>query len=1367
MANKPITLKRNNSGTVDNLYPKTTWDQIETNTIPDDFNPSSHTHGNITNGGEITTNVAIASGDRLVISDTSDSSKLKNSSITFGTGTTTFLRNDGTWATISADGGKATTLDGIDSVDFKNNTHTSHSANDLAVGWYTIATNTGDRAIARFGLRDTDSGRHQSVVFYAAHHFGTNASNTITVLHQSSYGTTPFRYIRIKEGSTYDGAALQVYIDNAQNNVSVFLLGDNFQASGWVLKDWVGDAIDPGDLTNYSSFGERGKIDLDNIAQGGMATTGEIYAGGDTTQYKVWHAGNDGASSGLDADTLDTYQASQFVRSDANDTMTGDLTISNTQPRLILTDTNNNSDFHLQNHNGIFTIGDTTNQEDRFEIDSSGNVDILSGDLSVYGNILLTGDATTTNQGRLIDFTGFDKEGTTDFSDRAYIQHTTNTGGHSGSVLVISSQNDASDGIAFQTNSSSKLKHNGNNVLTTADSYVSADTSGTTDFPRLVVNNSGATYPNWIRVPSNSHGILPYSNGNSYIGTSSWRFAQIHGVNIYENGTALSSKYAPLASPAFTGNPTAPTATAGDADTTIATTAFVSTAISNLVNGASESFNTLKEIQDAMATDTELANAINGLTIGNGTQTITAGSNLSGGGSFTANQTGNSSVTLNVTTGWWDAIPRVGNDGVMEVGKYIDFHQSSTDTSDYAPRLTATNSSNLAINGNTIWHAGNDGSGSGLDADTLDGVQGSSYLRSDADDTMSGILTFGPNSTWSKYLKIGGNANHSDANTGSIGVTNGNLHIDAATGNATYLNYYDGTTGIAFGSGASSVVAWMGPDGDLWKGSSDNTGSKYWHAGNDGSGSGLDADTLDGVQGSSFLRSDANDTASGNYTFTGYHTGNTQFYGTNTTGVYSSAPIEIREVNLVTTNQSSSAYAPGLAFHWGGRVQTQIKLHSDGNLNLSGNQTGRLLTTADEGSGNGLDADTLDGSHASAFASSSHNHSATEIVTGEMDTARLGSGTATSGYVLKSDGDGTASWQADSNTTYSTATSSTLGLVKIGYTENGKNYPVELSSGQMFVNVPWTDNNTTYSAAGTGLSLSGTTFQHGNTSSQASVNNSGRTYIQDITLDDFGHITGITSATETVVDTNTVTQIRKDNTGTYRTGNINLIGGAGVTITEVASGAFSFAASGSGSGITGDDVEWAYVGKSTDSQTGTSITVDSTDLGESYDWANYDYKFVYQGSTTGEDTSMPYIRFDGVSTSNKYSYQYVRWQQTADLTETRTVQGDANTSLIYTGLSLSSFSSGGFGTDTELEFTVRRSGTTGSGMYGFLVRGEGNVHYWPTTQTLSTAYDGMAQTSFVGSFRQDSAITSMTITHQITAGGTDTNIVRVYKRRRT
>lgn len=53
------------------------------------------------------------------------------------------------------------------------------------------------------------------------------------------------------------------------------------------------------------------------------------------------------------------------------------------------------------------------------------------------------------------------------------------------------------------------------------------------------------------------------------------------------------------------------------------------------------------------------------------------------------------------------------------------------------------------------------------------------------------------------------------------------------------------------------------------------------------------------------------------------------------------------------------------------------------------------------------------------------------------------------------------------NTTYSQATSSTLGLVKIGATGlAAKNYAVQLNSnGQMYVAVPWTDTNSTYSAA--------------------------------------------------------------------------------------------------------------------------------------------------------------------------------------------------------------------------------------------------------------------------------------------------------------
>lgn len=74
-------------------------------------------------------------------------------------------------------------------------------------------------------------------------------------------------------------------------------------------------------------------------------------------------------------------------------------------------------------------------------------------------------------------------------------------------------------------------------------------------------------------------------------------------------------------------------------------------------------------------------------------------------------------------------------------------------------------------------------------------------------------------------------------------------------------------------------------------------------------------------------------------------------------------------------------------------------------------------------------------------------------------------------------------------------------------------------------------------ATGTGLTggpiTSSGTISHADTSSQASVSNNGRTYIQSITLDGMGHVTGISSATETVTNTDTkVTQHQYSGDGT-------------------------------------------------------------------------------------------------------------------------------------------------------------------------------------------------------------------------------------------
>ena len=109
-----------------------------------------------------------------------------------------------------------------------------------------------------------------------------------------------------------------------------------------------------------------------------------------------------------------------------------------------------------------------------------------------------------------------------------------------------------------------------------------------------------------------------------------------------------------------------------------------------------------------------------------------------------------------------------------------------------------------------------------------------------------------------------------------------------------------------------------------------------------------------------------------------------------------------------------------------------------------------------------------------------------------------------------------------------------------------------------------TNNDTLYLLQNGGISITHgggdiINIAHADTSSQASVNNSGRTYIQDITLDGYGHITAITSATETVTDTTysagtgmslsgttfncTVTDTNNYvNAGTYSAGTLNLTG---------------------------------------------------------------------------------------------------------------------------------------------------------------------------------------------------------------------------------
>ena len=172
-----------------------------------------------------------------------------------------------------------------------------NAANDLATGWYTIATSESGRTQGRFHILDTNSGQHQAFVFYATHMYGRDNSNTINVVSFTSYDAgsggvaSPLSAIRIKDLGTYDGAVLQVYINQSQNELQVSLL-DDLGINGWRLKNFIPDATDPGGVSRasnstngttsaYSQFTDKAKIEITDLKNGGTGTTSHFYVGKD------------------------------------------------------------------------------------------------------------------------------------------------------------------------------------------------------------------------------------------------------------------------------------------------------------------------------------------------------------------------------------------------------------------------------------------------------------------------------------------------------------------------------------------------------------------------------------------------------------------------------------------------------------------------------------------------------------------------------------------------------------------------------------------------------------------------------------------------------------------------------------------------------------------------------------------------------------------------------------------------------------------------------------------------------------------------------------------------------------------------------
>ena len=157
----------------------------------------------------------------------------------------------------------------------------------------------------------------------------------------------------------------------------------------------------------------------------------------------------------------------------------------------------------------------------------------------------------------------------------------------------------------------------------------------------------------------------------------------------------------------------------------------------------------------------------------------------------------------------------------------------------------------------------------------------SKYLRSDTDDTTSGVLTTDQVRWGTGAGTYSGNPRsvvlgYSGGNYGQLGYgwvptgTSG-VHTSALSDVQTRIDLKDGIQ--VFSSNNTTVTS---GNNVSWTDVLDCRSSVFqyknnniWHAGNDGSGSGLDADTVDGIEGSNLLTLSGSQTVTGAKTLSG------------------------------------------------------------------------------------------------------------------------------------------------------------------------------------------------------------------------------------------------------------------------------------------------------------------------------------------------------------------------------------------------------------------------------------------------------------------------------------------------------------------
>ena len=139
-----------------------------------------------------------------------------------------------------------------------------------------------------------------------------------------------------------------------------------------------------------------GHTNLDNVSISGVTTSGHLNINGDLSindNYPSIHLNDTDSNNDFmlqnQNGTFTVYDvqgnADRFEILSDGTVRSPHYTLQSASPSLTFTDTNHDSDFMVQNANGLFKIYDTTNSADRVTVASNGNVSVKK-DLDVDGH---------------------------------------------------------------------------------------------------------------------------------------------------------------------------------------------------------------------------------------------------------------------------------------------------------------------------------------------------------------------------------------------------------------------------------------------------------------------------------------------------------------------------------------------------------------------------------------------------------------------------------------------------------------------------------------------------------------------------------------------------------------------------------------------------------------------------------------------------------------------------------------------------------------------------------------------------------------------------------------------------------------------